>query len=461
MQKSWSYSFAAIALVFFLVLSSGSQEVSALKQVTIAPNVQSGGDWNSFIFDFNNSRYNSASTITSSNVKNIVQKWKIITGFSITSTPVVSNDTVYFADWGGNVYSANLTTGIVNWQVNLGKPISSTLALAYGLVYVGMGPESKTVFALNQNNGSPVWQYTINGTTPSIFASPTIYNGMLYIGTSGENGVPENNKTERGEVDALNATTGAFIWKTVTGVSSGGAGVWGSIVVDPELNSIYFGTGNSFGKGPIGLAYSIVSLNADSGNLNWNYSVFLSHGAGHDYDFGSTPDLFTLNESGTIIPAIGLGSKDYHYYVLNRVNGTLIDDIRVSNRAIIGVAGFTYPSPDDPEVFVPTTFANETCSCGEVAALFPINGSIAWKTYTPVSIIGSVALIPGAVIVGDGSGRIFAISMTSGAIITSRKIPQRILGGVTVAEGYILVGNTQKNPTETGSKLGLYAYGLK
>ena len=114
----------------------------------------SGSDWSSFTLDGVDSRYQSNSSITSSNVGQITQKWAIMTQGSVTSTPIVLGDNMYFADWGGNVYSAVAATGHINWEVNLGSTsISSTLALANGMVYIGDGLGQTNLFALSQIDG--------------------------------------------------------------------------------------------------------------------------------------------------------------------------------------------------------------------------------------------------------------------------------------------------------------------
>jgi outer membrane protein assembly factor BamB len=270
-------------------------------------------DWTSFTHDNENSRYQANSTITSSNVGQIKQKWVISTQKSITSTPVVLNGNVYFADWGGNIYCATVSTGDVNWKVNLGSArITSTLALANGMVYVGSGTNATIVYALSQTDGHTIWTASLQTSMDSIWASPLMYNGMVYIGVA-SNGQSENKASQRGAMFALNAITGAVAWTfvTMTG-STGGAAVWGSVAIDPALNSIYFGTGNGFNNGngaSILYSYSVISLDATTGALNWSYQVYTSTSLGGDQDFGSSPNLFSYSFQGISHNAVGLGSK--------------------------------------------------------------------------------------------------------------------------------------------------------
>src|SRR5438128_12554729 len=62
-----------------------------------------GPDWISFTCDFSNTRYNAESKITESNVNRLIQKWFFETDESVTSTPIVSHDKVYFAHCAASV----------------------------------------------------------------------------------------------------------------------------------------------------------------------------------------------------------------------------------------------------------------------------------------------------------------------------------------------------------------------
>jgi len=383
-----------------------------------------GGDWTSLIHDYSNSRYQAASTITGSNVGTLALRWTIGTTSSVTSTPVVLLGSVYFADWAGDVYSAAVATGSVNWEVNLGAPISSTPALANGLVYVAGSPTNSTangptrVWALSQANGRVVWETTIVAQDNAIWSSPIVYRGMVIVGVSAT-GAQENDPALKGEVDALNATNGTPIWtfKTMVG-TTGGASVWGSVAVDPASKALYFGTGNAFGPGTSNLyAYSIVSINALTGRLNWYHQVYSSSQTGGDDDFGSTPNLFTMQYMGTVHRVVGLGSKDGNYYILDRSTGALLTKVSVSTGSSTGMTGLAgFMNFGNLEVFVPTGLVTPQC-CGAVEAFLPSSGTIVWRFVTPEIVIGSVALIPGAVLFGDSGGNLYAVRTTIGRML--------------------------------------------
>jgi polyvinyl alcohol dehydrogenase (cytochrome) len=422
-------------------------------------------NWTSLTSNYNNTRFQ-YSGVTASNVGTLTKKWEILTNSSVTSTPVVMNGNVYFADWNGNLYSANIVNGSINWKVNLGNAISSTPNIYNGLIYVGFGPYDFTqVDAISQKNGSVVWNTTLNSTERAIWGSPTIFNGLLYIGVAGAGGASgqiDNNASKVGQLYALNAQTGKVDWvfNTLIG-TSGGGGVWSSAVVDPKLNSIYFGSGNAYVNTSNALyAYGILSLNATNGKLNW---VFRSHNTikdGDDYDFGATPNLFTIEINNTIYQAVGDGSKDGDYYIVNRLNGVLLKKFQIgtggASQGIIGLSGFIYQGNNSPELFIPSYYniSNYSC-CGIVDAVNSTASKLDWQFFVPANIRGSVTVIPGAVLFGDNSGDFYAVSTANGDQLFYSNFKNSIASGITVAEGYVLVPTSlYGNP----SSMGLYAF---
>jgi len=430
-------------------------------------NAPAGGEWTSLTLNLRDQRYQSASTINFQNVGALGLRWSIITPSSVTAEPVVKNGRVYFADWNGNVYSVVLSTGKLLWNVSLGQTISSTPALADGLVYVAGGghgnfaSDGSVVFALSPRDGRVVWKTVVNPTM-AIWASPIVYRGLLYVGVAGGGALSpcyeENSPACKGEMYALNALNGKVVWNFATSGTAGGAGIWGSVAIDPKLNALYFGTGNAYsGSGTVGYAYSIVSLNAATGKLNWFYQPYNSTAAGDDLDFGSTPNLFTVKVNGIFHSAVGLGSKDGRYYVLDRTNGALLEEPMIGvpgdRLGIFGLAGFMARTAGNPELFIPvhynpsqsplchdnsTGVGTDGADCGAVRALFPKTGSIPWTFVSKGWVLGSVALVPGAVLFGDVEGNLYAIS-TSGTALYHYQLPSGVFSGVTVAEGSVVV----------------------
>jgi polyvinyl alcohol dehydrogenase (cytochrome) len=202
-----------------------------------------------------------------------------------------------------------------------------------------------------------------------------------------------------------------------------------------------------------------MSLNAKTGSLNWYYQTYTGQGTGDDLDFGSTPNLFSISVNGVVHSAVGLGSKDGYYYIVDRVTGSLLEKVLIgtggSDGGIVGAAGFINLGPNNPEVFIPSFNAQIGGEYGVLKALTPSNGTVRWQFNTPVTLLGSVAIVPGAVLFGDEKGDFYAVSTASGQQLFHTTVPGAIEGGISVAEGLVFVPMS----FGSGSSGALYAYG--
>jgi polyvinyl alcohol dehydrogenase (cytochrome) len=425
----------------------------------------SGGEWTQLINDYKDSRYQPTSI---GNVSILTKAWIFHTNGSVTSTPIVKNGSVYFDDSGGNIYSVNVTTGSLNWKIHRSAYYSSTLAWANNVIYIAGRNSSigqAEVIAVSATNGKLIWRTLLNSAMKYLYSSPIIYNGLLYIGTSSSGGADcnfETNASCKGQLFALHTKNGTVDWSFLTAGTSGGAGIWGSTVVDTDNNQIFFGTGNTYNKsGTPGYAYSIISLNASTGSLNWYYQTYNSTKNGKDYDFGSTPNLISVYNNGAFHKAVGLGSKDGNYYIWDRNNGTLLGKFRIvpasSGGGIIGIPGFLYgliPNSSTVIIFTPAINGISTSGCcGVLSALRPGFGSIAWNFTTPGAIVGSTAEVSGAVLFGDNKGNLYVVDAKTGKKLFNTTLPSGIYSGVTPAEGHVFASVAFNS---TGN--GVYAF---
>jgi outer membrane protein assembly factor BamB len=447
------------------------------------------GEWRSLNMDDRNSRYQEDSRITGKNIGRLKQHWMLRTENDVTSTPVVADDHVYLADWGGVVYSVDAKTGQVNWKARLENPISSTPAVADGRVYVALSPydtrkyppdTGNRMVALSQEDGRVLWQATMPSSARGVWSSPIYFDGLLFVGVAAAIGQNENDPTVGGAVYAVNAKTGRVAWSRQLNGTKGGGGLWGSVAVDADRHAVIFGTANPFGEaGTRGYAYSIVSVDARTGKENWvypgNYNIQL---VGQDLDFGSAPNLFKLRvgngKSAKDVPAVGLGSKDGWYYIIDRTNGHLIKPIPAKQAGgILGIGGYL-PGDDDRaiSIFLPTyktdyDLANPDVCCGGIVALDPRAGVPRWQVDAKANVLGSVALTKGAVVFGDLKGNLYAVAPGNGRILFQQNLGASIESTPTFAHDQLFVTTSRGNPAFPPkthpiprTAVGLYAFGL-
>jgi polyvinyl alcohol dehydrogenase (cytochrome) len=190
--------------------------------------------------------------ISAATVGELAVKWTATTHGDVSATPTVANGVVYFPDWGGYINAVNAQTGAVIWQKQLsadyGYPalvpffsnwISRTSPAIYGNEVIfgdnngsgylnnGVGAN---ILAVNAQTGALLWKTRVD-TDPAavITANPVVAAGKLIVAvSSNEEGVasglygPYACCTFRGKILALNPNTGAVQWATYTVPSSSG-----------------------------------------------------------------------------------------------------------------------------------------------------------------------------------------------------------------------------------------------
>lgn len=305
-----------------------------------------GGNWY-------NQRYSPLTAINRDNVASLKGVWRARLGSSGVGTqysgeaqPLVYDGVVYIATGADDVFAISVDTGKIVWRYDAHLPDITTIccgwssrgvALGDGKIYVGQ-LDGKLV-ALDQRTGKVRWSTQAEKWQSgySITGAPLYYDGMVITGFSGaEYGI-------RGRVKAFNARNGRLVWTfyTIPGPGEvghetwprdsdawkrGGASVWQTPAVDPDLGLLYFSTGNpgpdydgSVRAGDNLFTSSIVAIDAHTGKYRWHLQQV--HHDIWDYDGPSPVVLFDIKVGGIERKAIAEPSKTGWVYILDRTNG--------------------------------------------------------------------------------------------------------------------------------------------
>jgi quinoprotein glucose dehydrogenase len=174
-----------------------------------------------------------------------------------------------------------------------------------------------------------------------VTSPPAVLGDLVIVGSA----IGDNDRfdMESGVVRAFDARTGELrwswdpiprepddpgreTWKGEKATRTGAANAWSIISVDATRNLVFVPTScpspDYYGGERLGdnlFANSVVALEGTTGKLVWHYQVV--HHDIWDYDVASQPLLFELERDGQSIPAVAVGTKMGHIFVLHRETG--------------------------------------------------------------------------------------------------------------------------------------------
>ena len=127
---------------------------------------------------------------------NVRTRWQSATGYTIASTPAVSDGLAIVGNASGTIYAFDLATGKERWTFHTTGAVYSTPDVSGGIAVV---PSTDgCIYALRVTDGTLVWKFK---TPRPIVASPRCANGIVYLGSSD------------GVFRALSVERGTLIWE--------------------------------------------------------------------------------------------------------------------------------------------------------------------------------------------------------------------------------------------------------
>lgn len=450
--------------------------VAALAEAPLSgAGAQTSGDWSTYLDNGARTGYNIAETVVkSATAPDLTQLWADTAGGAVSAEPIQVNGVVYYGSWDGYERAVQAATGSQLWMAFLGQTthtscspptvgVASTATVgtitvngtATQAVFVAGG--NSNFYALNASTGAVIWKTPLQTKLHGfLWSSPLLYHGSIYEGKASC-----GDSDARGGITELNAATGTVQHALYT-VPSGclGASVWGSAAVDTATGDIYFGTGNASScSSAEPLSVSVIKTNS-SLNLLSSWQVPASQRAGHDSDFGSTPTLFTATIGGVVHQMVGLQNKNGIYYAFDRsaISKGPLWHMQMAVGGDCPQCGKTDISPsawDGRHLFVAgeqTTIGGVTCA-GSIRELQPSTGQTAWADCLQSGpVLGAVTAVPGVAFVGAGNTA-YAIHTSTGAILWRHQDTQSgsdFWGAPAISNGHVYFGNQDGN---------LYAFG--
>ena len=433
--------------------------------------------WNGWGNGAVNTRFQSSSQagLTAADVPKLRLKWAF--GFpgvlAARTQPAVVGGRVFTASEAGDVFALDARTGCTHWVYRARAAVRTAMTVApyaagagatrYALYF---GDGRATAYAVDADTGRELWTRQIDEhPNASITGAPAVHEGRVFVPVSAAGEEVRGGRldygccTFRGSVSALDAATGAVIWKTYSipdapaprgsnakGVplfGPAGAGIWGAPTIDARRGVLYVGTGNSYADPPQPTSDAIIAFDLRDGRIRWVKQTVPNDVwiwqcpprspdnpncpsvQGPDFDFATSP-LLTATASGRdllIVP-----QKSGMVYALDPdAAGAIVWEYRFGEGSALG--GQWGAAVDGRVVYVGAG-GSLSANAGGMHAIDLDTGRRVWHSPPQPTLCrggaeercfaaqgGAVTAIPGIVFSGGSDGGLRAYASRDGSIV--------------------------------------------
>jgi alcohol dehydrogenase (cytochrome c) len=312
-------------------------------------------NWLTYYGAYDGQRYSQLDQINTENVNQLTPAWVFQFGssglhagastYAFEATPIVVDGTMFVSGWDGWVWALNAVTGQLLWQYKHAIPFDTSLccgnvnrgvAVGHGKVFVVT--LNAHVLALDAESGRKVWDVTWGDVRAgeSGTVAPLLVKNLVIVGSSG------GEFGNRGHLDAFHIENGEHVWRCYTvpkpgepesdtwpanseAWARGGGNCWVTGTFDPDLNLLFWGTGNpapdfdgSVREGDNRWTDSVIAVDVDTGRIRWGYQC-----TPHDlWDYDSNMECILFEAGGRNL--LAHFDKNGYCFTLDRTNGALV-----------------------------------------------------------------------------------------------------------------------------------------
>jgi alcohol dehydrogenase (cytochrome c) len=294
-------------------------------------------------------RYSPLTQIDRDTVKRLVPAWSysMSDNRGLEAQALVKDGVIYLTDHEKTV-AVDALTGKEIWKAMIEYPPETTRVVCCGIVNRGGalfdGKFYRTtldahVIALDIKTGLEVWRTKSSDPKDgySMTVAPLVANGVIIVGVSGaEYGV-------RGYLEGYEAQTVKQLWRTYTipgpgekgsdtwpgdSASHGGGSTWVTGSYDPELDLVFWGTGNPAPWNPLNrkgdnlYTNSVLAIRPKTGEVAWYYQM--SPNDPFDYDGVNEWIIADLAIGGSPHKVIMQANRNGFLYVIDRTTGKVL-----------------------------------------------------------------------------------------------------------------------------------------
>jgi len=299
-------------------------------------------------------QYSALNQINKQNVKRLVPVWttSLSNEAGEMAQPTVYDGVMYVVN-GNWTFALDVATGRPIWRTPVeyeraAARVGNAGALMRGGATIYNGKLFRQsldchVLALDMKTGKQIWKQKFADYNEGYIGviAPLVANGVVITGMAG------GERTTRGFLDGWDPETGQHLWRRYTipepgepgsetwpkdipdAWKYGGGATWQNGSYDPELDLVYWGTGNAEPYNP---AYrggmdslytaSVIAIRPKTGEMVWHYQY--TPNESFDLDGSAEPVLADLTINGQVRKVLMSAQKNGFLYVLDRTNGQLI-----------------------------------------------------------------------------------------------------------------------------------------
>jgi alcohol dehydrogenase (cytochrome c) len=340
MRRIWLLA-TALSLVAALGLAQTTEELINDGKNTDNVTTQSMG--------YHRRNYSTLKQINKSNVKRLVPVWNksLMNDQGELAAPTIYNGVMYVIN-GKWTFAIDVETGRQIWRtpVDLEEGVQRS-AITRGAATIYNGKLFRVtidnhILALDMKTGKQLWNQKYAESKEGYYSTsaPIVANGVVISGMAG------GESTTRGFLDGWDPETGKKLWRRYTipapgepgsetwpqntdAWTRGGGPTWRSGSYDPELDLVYWGTGNAEPWNPAprsGLdslyTSSVLAIRPKTGEL----VCFYQYTPNDVYDVDGTDELVLadIQIGGQMRKVMIQANKNGFMYVLDRTNCKLI-----------------------------------------------------------------------------------------------------------------------------------------